>query len=73
MTLPSENHPHLALDPEFWRTLDDAEHQASIRAWEALMLARTPEAWAQLLKGHPVPVDQLDHVYLQRARARRLT
>lgn len=56
---------------ELKRALDHAEHQASIRAWEALMLAQTPEAWAQLLKGEPVPADQLDYHYLARMKARR--
>jgi hypothetical protein len=40
------------------------------RAWEAMMLARTPEAWSQLLLGKPVPEDQLDPEYLLRARQR---
>ena len=40
----------------------EAQRQASIRAWESLMLARTPEAWAQLLQGEPVPKDQRDQL-----------
>jgi len=43
---------------------------AGIRAWEALMLARTPEAWSQLLLGQPVPADQLDPEFLARMRSR---
>ena len=41
------------------------------RPWLMLMLARTPEAWSQLLQGKPVPADQLDPEFLARMRSRR--
>lgn len=49
---------------------NDAQRYASNRAHEALMLAQTPEAWAQLIRGHPVPADQLDPHHLARQRRR---
>ena len=53
--------------------LRDEQHRvASVRGWNALMLARTPEAWSQLLQGEPVPTDQLDHAHLATMRARRV-
>jgi hypothetical protein len=48
----------------------EAERYASNRAWEALMLAQTPEAWALLLRGEKVPSDQLDHRQLERVKRR---
>lgn len=48
--------PHLAPDER------DAQNAASQRTWTALMLTTTPEAWAALTVGQPVPQDQLDHV-----------
>lgn len=49
----------------------EAQRQASIRAWEALMLAETPESWSQLLQGQPVPIDQLDTHAIARLRKRK--
>lgn len=57
--------PHLAPGEHHAQTV------ASNRAWEALMLAQTPQAWALLLRGHDVPVDQLDPGYLARLRRNR--
>jgi hypothetical protein len=51
---------------------DEYDHDASTRAWNALMLSPTPQAWGQLLRGNPVPVDQLDLTFLARIRSRRL-
>lgn len=51
--------------------LSSDDERARVRAWEALMLARTPEAWSQLLQGKPVPTDQLDPEFLARMRSRR--
>ena len=48
-----------------------AERQASIRAWAALMLSPNPEVWGQLLAGGDVPADQLDTTHLDRAYRRR--
>lgn len=48
----------------------DAQRYASNRAFHALMLAATPEAWAMLLRGQHVPADQLDHHHLTRAQKR---
>ena len=63
--------PHTDRIPQIAPGELEAQRQASIRAWESLMLARTPEAWAQLLKGEPVPNDQLDHHGLRQLRKRR--
>lgn len=48
----------------------DAQRYASNRAFHAMMLATTPEAWFLLLRGEPVPADQLDHRRLKRAEKR---
>ena len=48
----------------------EAGRQASIRAWECLMLATTPQGWAALLRGQTLPLDQIDQLNLQRARRR---
>lgn len=48
----------------------DAQRYASNRAFHAMMLATTPEAWFRLLRGETVPADQLDHRRLERAQKR---
>lgn len=48
----------------------DAQRQASNRAYAALMLAQTPEAWFALLRGEPIPYDQLDMTQHNRAKRR---
>lgn len=47
-------------------------NRISIRAWQALMLAPTPDVWSQLLQGNAVPTDQLDFHQLRRATMRRV-
>jgi hypothetical protein len=44
----------------------------SARAWWALMLATTPDAWARLLDGEQVFPEELDPVWLARAEALQL-
>ena len=51
----------------------ETERVASVRAWHCLMLAPTIPVWRTLLRKDPVPVDQLDHATLRRARARLKT
>lgn len=66
--MPSE---HKDTIPEITPGELEAQRVASNRAWEALTLAQTPEAWSQLLQGKPVPLDQLDPDAVARLRKRK--
>lgn len=60
-------------DPlELLREYRETERLAGVRMWNALILSPTPEIWFTLLRGEPVPTDQLDRDYLRRARQRRV-
>lgn len=50
----------------------EAQRRALVRAWDMLMLARSPEGWAALLRGEDLPHDQVDRNNLRRARRRRV-
>lgn len=69
-----ERHPYQwyqARPPYLAPGEETAGRDASVRAWDALMLSPTPEVWGQLLRGNAVPLDRLDQHYLARARRRR--
>lgn len=63
---------HLTLEAIHYQPSQSEIQASRVRAWYALMLARTPEAWSQLLQGKQVPVDQLDFDRLRRATLRRV-
>lgn len=44
----------------------------SLRLWTAVMLSPTLAVCRQLLKGEPVPQDQLDHTLIARMASRRV-
>lgn len=46
--------------------------RASVRAWLALRLAKTPDAWAGLILGLPVQPEAIDQLELARQRKARL-
>lgn len=54
--------------------LDDVrvDRRPGVRAWLALRLARTPDAWAGLILGLPVQPEAIDQLELARQRKARL-
>lgn len=48
----------------------DAQRKASNRAYAALMLTQTPEAWLALLRGETIPLDQINIAQHNRAKRR---
>lgn len=70
MTDDTYKHNHADKIPHIAPGEKDAQRQASNRAYAALMLTKTPEAWFALLKGEPIPYDQLDMAQHNRAKRR---
>jgi hypothetical protein len=48
----------------------DAQRQASNRAYAAMMLTQTPEAWFALLRGETIPFDQINMAEHNRTKRR---
>lgn len=53
-----------------FREYQEIERMSGHRMWVALMLAPVPAVWYALMRGDPVPEDQLDRDTLRRARQR---